>query len=160
MSLSRAGYRAAVNRYLVATSRTQFELSDVVQWLRDRNELPMTDDDVAEFHRDKLGQALRSATTRDVGGRKVRLLHCVTTTVIGADGRPRQRTSWSHVDHASDAFLFASLHQRYRAIGEDVGQLRADVTYMNERLTARGLPLVQMCFDFSRDRDGEGEATG
>lgn len=144
-------YRLLADQYVQSSGCTEYELIDVVQWAMARGELELSPDDIAEIHRDRLGEALRTDVTKDAAGRKVRLRHCVQMILNGNERDPKQRCLWAHLDDARDEFLWESLNQRRSRIRADVEQLRADLDYINARRAARGLNPIQMSFDFTSE---------
>ncbi len=64
-------------------------------------------------------------------------------------GRSRKRELWLSIDRAPYEFLVTSISQRYDQIRRDVVHLQNDVESINEFHRPKGLPRIQMNFDFT-----------
>lgn len=144
-------YRRLADEYAASHDKDQYEAAHVVSWAIGQGELSMSPEDVAEYHRERLSEALRSETKVDGKGRIIRTRHCVTNTARNSEGRPVQQVLWGHLDSAPVHFLRSSLDQRRNRICADVAALRADVDAINERFTKQKKPLIQMSFNFDGD---------
>lgn len=150
-------YRSLADQYKLATGKTTYRLMDVIDWGFARNKLSSQAVDVRRIHEAILAEALRTDVTKDEFGNKVRLRHCVEMVSEGEGGDVKQLTLWGDLD-APDPFLVESLLQRRRRIEADVNQLRADLEHINGHRASRGLPPIQMSFDFTFPDEGESQA--
>ena len=149
--------RNLIERYCLATGKTLYRLSDVYDWARERQELPMGEEAVRLVNLQLLEEASRTDTVEGPKG-KVRLRHCVEGITSNGDSEPHQETLWAHVDDAPYAFIFESFRQRRGRVAADVRQLKADLDFVNERYRARGEREIQLNFDFSDDEAEEDDS--
>lgn len=151
-------YRELADRYSQETGETEYQLAHVVTWADQRDLLDHTSSEIRAFYIERFSEALRSHTCADRCGRRVRLRHCVEINDM-APGQPaQQRSLWAHVADASDAFLLESLRQRRGRIGADVEALRADLDFINGLRADRGLPAINMTFNFDAPAEPDAAA--
>jgi hypothetical protein len=148
-------FREVADRFSRATGQNEYPAAAAVDWARGRGELELSPDDQREILVARMSEALRSDTTTDANGRRVRLRHCVTNPPTAGES---ECTLWSHVDVAQPEFLRESLRQRRRRIADDVEQLRADLDFINQRFAARGLRQIQMTIDDYRPTADEDDS--
>lgn len=142
-----AAWRELDDRYVHETGNVEHDLAAVILWADDEG-IDTPGIDPLDFRVTRLSVALQSDVARDARGRVIRNRYSKTVQVEEEGGRLVQRTLWAHFEAASDEFRFASLHQRREQVAQDVERLRADVDRTNEHREARGVPRVQMAFNF------------
>lgn len=153
-------YRAVIDEYCRETGKTQYEHHEVADWAIAGDRVDFTADDVRQLHIAYFTEASRSHTITNPGGQKVRVRHCVELESNGDTEKPTNRTLWSHVDDASEHFLITALVQKRSRVDADIRSLKADLAFINERLSQRGRRLIQMSFNWDQPNEGPAAQAG
>ncbi len=150
MRLPRAeaeAWRLLDDQYVTATGNAEHDLAAVITWADDTG-FPTPGLDPDAIRAARLSAALQSDVSRDSQGRLVRNRYSKEVGVQNEEGEFVQRTLWANFHQASDLFREASLRQRRHRTAQDVNRLIADLDRTNDDRSARGIPLIQMTFNF------------
>lgn len=151
----KAYYRNLIRQYMVAhPGCAEVELDTALDWAHGNNNLQMSPQQIREFHRQRASESLRSDTSRDASGRKVRCWHCLRIQDVQAveedtEGVPVQRYLWAPTEQATRTFMRDSLLQRVEQVQCDINAIKADLDNCNAHLITLGQPPIQMDLNFS-----------
>ena len=146
-------YNKRIQQYIAEYQRDvkqgAMKAREIAEWLYFQKRLSPSTEETIDLLTSEVSDAMRTETTTDSDGRRVRRKHAVRYKETNPDGSKTHFTFWYDMEFAPPGFMQESFQQRRLAIRDDCWQLKQDVDSYNKFYNKAA--SIQIMLDFRDD---------